>query len=159
MLRIALLFVTAVLISLTAGRAFWVLVGESPLGIAGTTYVDFFQQLDKRIAIPMAVIGILGPTLAGVCAVVYRANRCMFFFLITAFGFGVVAVLVTVLVNVPINNQIAGWSPAALPMGYEDILRRWWNWHILRTIANVGAMCSVFAALLAKGRESLVEAA
>jgi hypothetical protein len=64
MLRSALLFVTVVLLALTAGRAFWVWLGESPFGIAGATYVDFFQQLDKRIAIPIAIIGILGPLLA-----------------------------------------------------------------------------------------------
>jgi len=154
MLRSALLFVTAVLLALTAGRAFWVWVGESPFGIAATTYVDFFQQLDKRIAIPIAIIGVLGPLLAAVCAVVYRENRRMFFFLVMAFGLGAVGVLVTVLVNVPINEQIAGWNPAALPSGYEDILRRWWNWHIVRLITSVGAMCALFVALLARSSES-----
>jgi len=78
----------------------------------------------------------------------------MFFFLVMAFGLGAVGVLVTVLVNVPINEQIAGWNPAALPSGYEDILRRWWNWHIVRLITSVGAMCALFVALLARSSES-----
>jgi uncharacterized membrane protein len=77
----------------------------------------------------------------------------MFLSLVTAFGFGAVGVLVTVLVNVPINEQIAGWNPAALPSGYEDVLRVWWNWHIVRLITSVSAMCSVFVALLASGSE------
>jgi uncharacterized membrane protein len=158
MLRSALLFVTAVLLALTAGRAFWVWLGESPFGIAGATYIDFFQLLDRRIAIPIAVMGILGPMLAGICAVLYRANRRMSLFLATAFGLGAVSALVTVLVNVPINEQIAGWNPAAPPSGYEDILRRWWNWHIARMITSVGAMCSLFVALLARGSERDVPA-
>jgi len=123
MLRSALLFVTAILLALTAGRAFWVWLGESPFGMAGATYVEFFQRLDQRIAIPMAIIGILGPVLAGICAMISRANRHMFLSLVTACGFGVVGVLVTVIVNVPINEQIAGWNPAALPQGYDTATR------------------------------------
>jgi uncharacterized membrane protein len=149
-LRNVLLFVTAVLLALTAGRAFWVWLGESPFGMNPSTYVDFFQQLDRRIAIPMAVTGILGPTLAGASAAVCRSNRRMFFLLIAACGLGVISVLITVLISVPINEQIATWDPRALPPGYEDVLRRWWSWHAVRAVTSVGAMCSAFLALLAK---------
>jgi hypothetical protein len=58
MLRNVLLFCAAVLLSLTAGRAFWVSLGENPFNMSGATYVEFFQQLDRRIAIPIAVTGI-----------------------------------------------------------------------------------------------------
>jgi uncharacterized membrane protein len=159
LLRRVLLFSTAVLLALTAGRAFWVWLGESPFGMAGTTYVDFFQQLDKRIALPIAVTGILGTVLAGVCAMVYRFDRPALYFFVAAFALGAVGALVTVLVNVPINQQIAGWDPAALPLGYEDILRNWWNWHIARLITSVGAMCSVFAALIVRSEKRTVPAA
>lgn len=158
MLRATLLFFTAALLALTAGRAFWVWLGESPFGIAGQTYVDFFQTLDKRIAIPIAVIGILGPVLAGVSAATYRLNRRVFFCLIAACGLGAISVIVTVVVSVPINEQIAGWNPAALPTGYEEVLRRWWNWHTLRLFTSIGAMCLALLALLARGHENVVPA-
>ena len=151
--KVVLLFVTAVLLALTAGRAFWVWVGESPIGMAGATYVDLFQTLDRRIAIPIAVIGIFGPVFAGASAAVYRLNRPMFFCLIAACVLGVIGVLVTVLVSVPINEQIATWDPRALPPGYEAVLRQWWNWHALRLVTSVGAMCLTFIALLARGNE------
>ena len=154
MLRNTLLFITAVLLALTAGRAFWVWLGETPFGMPGATYVEFFQQLDERIAIPIAAIGVLGPVLAGVSAALCRANRRRLFFLIAASVFGAVAVLVTVLVNVPINEQIATCNPGALPPGYEDILRVWWSWHIVRLVTSLAAMCAAFVALLASGSES-----
>jgi uncharacterized membrane protein len=159
MLRNALLFSTAVLLALTAGRAFWVWLGESPFGMPAATYVDFFQQLDNRIAIPIGVIGVLGPGLAGLSAVVCRANRRTFLLLIAASGFGVATVLVTVLVNVPINEQIATWNPRALPPGYENVLTVWWNWHIVRLFTSLAAMCSAFSALLARDTESAVPTA
>ena len=53
------------LLALTAGRAFWVTLGENPFSMSGATYVEFFQQLDRRIAIPIAITGIGGTLLAG----------------------------------------------------------------------------------------------
>jgi uncharacterized membrane protein len=146
--RSALLLSTAILLALVAGRAFWVWLGESPFGMTGATYIDFFQHLDQRIALPIAIIGILGPLLAGVSAAVMKADRPVFYFLVAACVLGVIGVLVTVAINAPINEQIADWKPAALPAGYEDVLQTWWTWHIVRMIASVAAMCAAFLALL-----------
>lgn len=66
MLRSILLFFTALLLSLTAGRAFWVWLGENPFDMSGQTYVEFFQQLDRRIALPIAITGIGGTLLRAV---------------------------------------------------------------------------------------------
>jgi uncharacterized membrane protein len=148
--RNVLLFFTSMLISLTAGRAFWVWLGENPFNMSGATYVEFFQQLDRRIVIPIAVTGIGGTLLAGISAAVYRADRRAFYLLLAACGLGLVGCLVTALVSVPINQQVATWNPAALPPGYEEVLRRWWQWHHMRLVAMFTAMCLVFAAILVR---------
>jgi hypothetical protein len=51
-----LLFLTALFLSLTAGRAFWVSLGESPFNMSGSTYVEFFQQLVVALIDQAAVI-------------------------------------------------------------------------------------------------------
>ena len=43
-MRKVLLFFMSVLLALTAGRAFWVSLGENPFAMSGATYVEFFQQ-------------------------------------------------------------------------------------------------------------------
>ena len=43
MLRNVWLFFTALLLALTAGRAFWMWLGETPFDMFGATYVEFFQ--------------------------------------------------------------------------------------------------------------------
>jgi uncharacterized membrane protein len=146
--RNVLLFSAAVLLALTAGRAFWVSLGENPFNMSAATYVEFFQQLDRRIAIPIAVTGIGGTLLAGLSAVAHRADRKAFRLLLAACGFGLVGSLITIFVNVPINERVATWNPAALPPGYEEFLRRWWEWHQVRLIAMFTGMCLVFAAML-----------
>lgn len=148
MLRNVLLFCAALMLALTAGRAFWVSLGENPFNMSGATYVEFFQQLDRRIAIPIAVTGIGGTLMAGLAAMPHRADRRAFYVLVAAFGFGLVGTLVTIFVNVPINERVATWNPAALPTGYEEFLRRWWEWHQVRLVAMFTGMCLVFAAML-----------
>jgi uncharacterized membrane protein len=152
MLRNVLLFCTALLLSLTAGRAFWVTLGENPFAMSGATYVEFFQQLDRRIAVPIAVTGIGGTLLAGLTAVMFRSNRRVFFLLIAACALALVGSLVTAFVNVPINLRVATWNPAALPSDYQDYLRAWWQWHQVRLVAMFAAMCLVFAAMLSYER-------
>ena len=39
------LFLTAILLALTAGRAVWVSIAENPFNIPGATYVEYFQQV------------------------------------------------------------------------------------------------------------------
>ena len=148
MLRSALLFCTSVLLALTAGRAFWVSLGENPFNMSAATYVEFFQQLDRRIAVPIALTGVGGTVLAGISAMAHKADRKVFYLLLTACGFALVGSLVTILVNVPINERLATWNPTALPQGYEEVLRRWWEWHQVRLVAMFTGMCLVFAAML-----------
>jgi uncharacterized membrane protein len=108
------------------------------------------EQLDRRIVIPIAVTGIGGTLLAGISAFVHRSDRKIFYLLLTACGFALVGSLVTIFVNVPINERLATWNPAALPLGYEEFLRSWWEWHQVRMVAMLAAMSLVFAAMLAR---------
>jgi uncharacterized membrane protein len=150
MARNVLLFFAAVLLALTAGRAFWVTLGENPFNMSGATYVEFFQQLDRQIAIPIAITGIGGTILAGLSALTHRGDRRAFVLLLCACGCGLLGSLVTVFVNVPINQRVATWNPAALPAGYQSYLRQWWNWHQVRFVAMFAGMCLVFAAMLTR---------
>jgi uncharacterized membrane protein len=68
--------------------------------------------------------------------------------LLAAFGLGAVSCIATVVVNFPINQQIATWNPAALPADYATLLRRWRNWHHVRLITLLPATCLVLIAML-----------
>jgi uncharacterized membrane protein len=150
MWRNSLLFGAAVLFALTAGRAFWVSLGENPFNLSGATYVEYFQEVDRRIAIPIAITGLGGTLMAGLAAVAHRADRKALFLLLAACALGMIGSLITVLVNVPINEQIATWNPSALPEGYQELLGQWWKWHQARLVALVSGMCLVYVAMLVR---------
>ena len=150
MWRNIVLFFAALFLALTAGRAFWVSLGENPFDMSGPTYVEFFQQLDRRIAVPIAVTGVGGMLLAGVSALAHRADRRARNLLLAACVLGAIGSLVTIVVNVPINEQVATWDPRSLPAGYETLLRRWWHWHQVRFAAMFAGMCLTFTAMLVR---------
>jgi uncharacterized membrane protein len=74
----------------------------------------------------------------------------MFIMLLLACVLAVITDLVTIFVNVPINNRLATWNPAALPAHYEVYLRQWWHWHHVRFVTMFAAMCLVFSAMLSQ---------
>jgi uncharacterized membrane protein len=146
--RNVIIFFAAVFLSLTAGRAFWVWLGENPANLSGASYVEFFQVLDRGIAIPIAVTGIGGTLLAGIASLLLRNERLPMYFLIGAFCLGFVACVVTVVVHLPINARIATWNPAALPPNYREFLDRWWRWQYVRLVSMLGAPTLVITAIL-----------
>ena len=61
----------------------------------------------------------------------------------------VLALLVTLVVEVPIVNQIRTWTPAALPANWQQLRNRWAAFHVVRVVAAItglallvtGAVC------------------
>jgi uncharacterized membrane protein len=61
----------------------------------------------------------------------------------------VAALLITLRVNVPIDNQIKQWTLATLPTNWEKTRDRWELYHSLRTLASLGGLgCVIASALL-----------
>lgn len=148
MVREIILFLTMLLVALTAGRAFWAWLGENPANLSGATYVEFFQALDRAIASTIAVTGVGGTVLAGVSAALFRRERAVCYLLLATCACSLLASVVTILVNVPINHQIATWNPAALPANYAELLNRWWRWHEVRFASLFTGMNLMFVAVL-----------
>jgi uncharacterized membrane protein len=127
MLRKLVLFVAALFLALTAGRAFWVWLGENPFNMSGQTYVEFFQQLDRRVAVPIAITGVGGTVLAGLAAWMFRGRPRVAYLLAGACVLGAIGSLVTVFFNLPVNERLATWNPKALPPDYQMYLLQWWR--------------------------------
>ena len=147
-LRNITLFLALLLVSLTAGRAFWVSLGENPSKISGRSYVELYQVVDRAIEVPIAITGIGDFLFTLPAAFLYRQDRATFFLLLLASALVLVSCLVTIFVSVPINHLRATWNPDALPANYEYCVARWWNWHQVRLAMLLPAMCLLFVATL-----------
>jgi uncharacterized membrane protein len=51
--------------------------------------------------------------------------------------------VITLAVEVPIDNQIEAWTAATLPGDWRSIQSRWELWHTVRTFASIAAVIAV----------------
>jgi uncharacterized membrane protein len=70
------------------------------------------------LAAILAILPVLYPTLAG-------------------FALFVIALAVTLIVEVPIDNQIEAWTVASLPANWQQLRDRWELFHVIRTWVSV----------------------
>ena len=84
-----------------------------------------------RILMPLTLLMLLWLTWRS------RKFRPVFYFFLGSFIMMVVSLIITVGVEVPIDNQIKTWTTETLPATWMDLRLRWDRFHTLRTITSL----------------------
>jgi uncharacterized membrane protein len=63
----------------------------------------------------------------------------------------IAVIIVTVAVEVPIDNRVTTWTSATLPADWQEIRSRWANAHTLRTFLSLAGLATAVGAALARG--------
>jgi uncharacterized membrane protein len=71
-----------------------------------------------------------------------------FYFNVAASVLIIMALLITLLVEVPIDYQIKTWTVETIPSGWEAIRDRWQAFHTARTFASLASVASFALAIL-----------
>ena len=59
-------------------------------------------------------------------------------------------VVITVVIEVPINKQIASWTPATIPNNWMQLRERWLSFHNVRSAAGVLAFACALLGVASK---------
>ena len=59
-------------------------------------------------------------------------------------------IVITVVIEVPINKQIASWTPATIPANWVDLRERWLSFHNVRSAAGVLAFACALVGVAAR---------
>lgn len=129
-------------------------------GLARTddrTFIGAFQAVDRAIVNPWFLPSFLGALLLTALAAVLNPGRGLRPWVLAALALYVVAVVVTVTVNVPLNEALkAAGDPArisdlaAVRQRFDEA--RWATGNLIRTIATTAAFGCLCWALVARGR-------
>lgn len=96
-----------------------------------------------------AVMTILTPlallSTAPVLFVTYNEQPRTFYLTLIAVALFIVALFVTVLIEVPIVKQIVTWNVATLPSDWQQLRDRWGAFHIVRVVAGIGGLALLVA--------------
>ncbi len=136
-------FVNILLSALVAG-VFW-----GPwLGLSRsiTTFApDVFLAVGKRMIGNLApVMPVLMPaaivSTVPVLFLSHGARAETFYSTLAGLCLFVVALLITLIVEVPIDNQIKAWTPASLPANWQQLRDRWETFHVARSWISVAGL-------------------
>jgi uncharacterized membrane protein len=98
--------------------------------------IHIAQILVDNIAVPMRFISMICITLLGTCVYLLWPTRGKYFYLVLVSWILIVTALVlTVAIEVPINDQIISWTDDTVPSNWEELRDRWQFVNVIRTIA------------------------
>lgn len=95
------------------------------------------------ILMPAAIL-----TTIPVLVLLYRRRSAALGPTLMAFTLFIAALLITLLVEVPIDNQIREWTPSSLPGNWQELRDRWATFHVIRTFASVGGLALMLGGAL-----------
>jgi uncharacterized membrane protein len=148
---------TIVLFALVMGVFWgtWFSLSRTMHQLSAETFVAVGHEMIQNLGVPMAILLPLAllSALASLL-LLWRAGRATAAFWWTAAGFGlmVAALVITLAVEVPIDNRIEDWTAATLPGDWRSIQSRWEQFHTIRTFASIAAVVAVTIAAVVPAR-------
>jgi len=142
-------FISICLAALVAGVFFGPWLGLSRS--IETFPPEVFLSIGHRMIANLApVMPILVPaamlSMVPVLFLSYPTQPATFYLTLTGLGMYVVALIITLAVEVPIDNQIRAWTISSLPPDWHRLRDRWASFHVVRTLASIVGLALLVAA-------------
>jgi uncharacterized membrane protein len=149
---------TIVLFALVMGVFWgtWFSLSRTMDQLSPETFVAVGHQMIQNLGGPMALLLPLALLSALVTlALLWRAARpTAFWWVLAGFLLMVAALVITLAVEVPIDNQIETWTAATLPGDWRSIQSRWELWHTIRTFLSIAAVVAATISAVVAARPS-----
>ena len=143
--------ISIVLSALTAGMFHgpWIALSRSMKTFAPEVFLEIVDRMNRNMAPVMTVL--MPGTMLSIIPLLllsYHQQPMVFYLSTAAFVLFLVALLVTVVVEVPIVQQIVTWTPSTLPGNWRQLRDRWMRFHVIRVIAGVASLIFLLVAAL-----------
>jgi hypothetical protein len=145
-------FLSTMLYVLVAGVMWgtWLSLGRTMTGYDATTFLADGQHMIANLATIMAVFMISAVVIGLLATVLLFRHRspAAGWLALAGLLLMVAVIVVTLSVEVPIDNKIKTWTEATLPPDWQDIRARWAAFHTLRTFLSLAAVVAAVGAAL-----------
>jgi uncharacterized membrane protein len=148
--------ITIVLFALVMGVFWgtWFSLSRTMSQLSPETFLAVGHEMIRNLGGPMAVLLALSLLSALVTLALARqeGHAAAFRWVAAGFLLMVAALVITLAVEVPIDNRIQTWTAATLPADWRSIQSRWELWHTVRTFASIAALAAVAIGAVVTGR-------
>lgn len=124
----------------------WLALSRSMRTFKPEVFLDIVDRMNRNmesvmtVLTPVALIAI-----APVLFFSYQEQPRTFYLTLAGFALFVVALVVTMLIEVPIVKQIVMWTVETLPGDWQQLRDRWVTFHIIRVVAGIGGLVFLVA--------------
>jgi uncharacterized membrane protein len=134
----------------------WFTLTRSIEDFSAAEFIHIGKTIIANVAVPMRIIMPSCVVLVILSAWIYPDKRSAgFYFSVAACLFIVIALLVTLLIEVPIDYQIKTWTPSSVPSDWQSIRDRWQFFHTVRTFCSLASFGALALAIVFKKQERL----
>jgi uncharacterized membrane protein len=151
-------FLTIMLYVLVAGVLWgtWLALARTMTDYDATTFLTDGKHMIANLGNVMAVFMISAGVLGIVTTVLLFRGRSRAAGWLSLVGLLclVAVIVVTLSVEVPIDDKVAVWTVPTLPSDWRDIRARWADFHTLRTFLSLAAVAAAVGAALSSRASS-----
>lgn len=119
----------------------WFTLTRSIHDFSAAEFIHIGKTIIDNVAIPMSII--MPATLLFMLVTLLlsrRINRYSFYLYSISFLLMVITLIITVAIEVPIDNQIKSWTASTVPANWESLRQKWDTYHTMRTFTSIGSV-------------------
>ena|ERR1700744_1229028 len=135
--------------ALVAGMFYgpWTALSRSMKTFSPEVFLAIVDRMNRNMA-PMMTVLMPAALLAMIPVLIgsYGVHPRVFSLYAAAFILFIVALAVTVLVEVPIVKEISTWTVATLPANWQQVRDRWVRFHVIRVVGGLASLVLLLVA-------------
>ena len=144
-------FATLMLVALAMGVFWgtWFTLTRSISDFSAAEFIHIGKTIIANVGVPMSII--MPATLLMMIITILlsrRVNRASYYLYILSFLFMVVTLIITVAVEVPIDNKIDTWTEVTVPANWRSLRQTWDQFHTARTFTSIASLGFFIAGLI-----------
>ncbi len=118
----------------------WFTLTRSIDDFSAAEFIHIGKVIIANVAVPMSIIMPAGILLMLLSLWLNKDKKSAGFYAgLLSFVLIMTVLLVTLLILVPIDNNIKHWTTATIPQNWEDIRHKWDAFHAVRTFASLAS--------------------
>lgn len=119
----------------------WVALSRSMKTFTPDVFLAIVDRMNRNMAPVMTVL--MPATLLSITPVLflsYHEQPRIFYLNAIALALFIIALVVTVFIEVPIVEKIVTWTVPTLPGNWQQVRDRWTKFHVIRVIAGLASL-------------------
>jgi uncharacterized membrane protein len=119
----------------------WVALSRSMRTFTPEVFLAIVGRMNRNMAPVMTVL--MPAAMLSIFPILYLSYRIApltFYLSVAALALFLIALLVTILVEVPIVEEIVTWTVPTLPANWQQLRDRWMRFHIIRVVAGLTSL-------------------